>query len=543
MARVLLAAPQLRTFGVGPTHSASEDERVCGDVKWLTASHAPLAPAFMGLVHPRLRRFGVAVEPPPGSPSRDKGCASRLRRMCFAAKVAALEKQLADAQAQQAAAAESTDAKVAALEQQLADAQSEKAVAVSSHDADVAALKHQLADSVSSHNDQLADAAASRSALQAAAASHAASLEQQLVALQRELAQAQVHAAGLAEANDVKRAEIDRLQAAATVMSQADVTSPMDKRAGDLKRQLQRVVPELARVTEIALWQRRLLRDGACDAASPPAGSEGSSPAATGRGLPAFKTEVLRLVGDDTVSRQVLAAKLEACLSALGDREASIAAREARLGVAVDRLAAARSAEQPSGRTAGSPPASSPFARTNADRALFGIPVPNTTIQSPVSQTSTGVAAFSATASSTAAVNFGATGSTATAGSLAATVGRAGSTARVGTPLYLSRRWRPMVGPRRAAQPRVSPRSKKHFNSMRRNSACYQRAAGSSPRSHLLQPAIGSRMLRRFPRFLSKNLVIFYYLLKCWCFLDFFHNEFVFGSRSILRCQIFLNYE
>jgi hypothetical protein len=159
-------------------------------------------------------------------------------------------------------------------------------------------------------------------------------LEQQLVALQRELAQAQVHAAGLAEANDVKRAEIDRLQAAATVMSQADVTSPMDKRAGDLKRQLQRVVPELARVTEIALWQRRLLRDGACDAASPPAGSEGSSPAATGRGLPAFKTEVLRLVGDDTVSRQVLAAKLEACLSALGDREASIAAREARLGVA-----------------------------------------------------------------------------------------------------------------------------------------------------------------------------------------------------------------
>jgi hypothetical protein len=81
MAQVLLAAPQLRTFGV---HTSRETAmHVRGDTSWLTASDAPLAPAFVGLVHPRLRHLRVLLELPPGPPSRDESCASRLRRICF----------------------------------------------------------------------------------------------------------------------------------------------------------------------------------------------------------------------------------------------------------------------------------------------------------------------------------------------------------------------------------------------------------------------------------------------------------------------------
>jgi hypothetical protein len=78
VARVLRAAPRLRTFRT--------NEQLCGDTAWLTASTAPLHPAFVGVVHPRLRCFAVnTVEPPPGSPlgDFDEGCASRLRRTCF----------------------------------------------------------------------------------------------------------------------------------------------------------------------------------------------------------------------------------------------------------------------------------------------------------------------------------------------------------------------------------------------------------------------------------------------------------------------------
>jgi hypothetical protein len=74
VAQVLRAAPQLRTFRCsgGPR----------GDTRWLTASTAPLNPAFVDLVHPRLRHFSwVTVGRETLSP--DDGCASRLRRTCF----------------------------------------------------------------------------------------------------------------------------------------------------------------------------------------------------------------------------------------------------------------------------------------------------------------------------------------------------------------------------------------------------------------------------------------------------------------------------
>jgi hypothetical protein len=73
VAQVLVAAPQLRKFTV---------PSVTGDTLWLTTCAGPLAPAFAGLVHPRLRYFTVR----PGFPqlsSRDDGCVSRLRRTCF----------------------------------------------------------------------------------------------------------------------------------------------------------------------------------------------------------------------------------------------------------------------------------------------------------------------------------------------------------------------------------------------------------------------------------------------------------------------------
>jgi hypothetical protein len=70
-ARVLRVAPQLRTFTVS----------VFSDTSWLTTSDAPLVPAFVGLVHPRLRYFIVQPRFPPRS--SDERCASRLRRTCF----------------------------------------------------------------------------------------------------------------------------------------------------------------------------------------------------------------------------------------------------------------------------------------------------------------------------------------------------------------------------------------------------------------------------------------------------------------------------
>jgi hypothetical protein len=74
VAQVLRAAPQLRTF------RCSGGMR--GDTSWLTASTAPLNPAFVDLVHPRLRRFSwVTVGRETLSP--DDGCASRLRQTCF----------------------------------------------------------------------------------------------------------------------------------------------------------------------------------------------------------------------------------------------------------------------------------------------------------------------------------------------------------------------------------------------------------------------------------------------------------------------------
>jgi hypothetical protein len=79
MAQVLLAAPRLRTFGM---HTATR-MHLRGDTSWLSASDAPLPPAFMGLVHPRLRRLHVLLDLLRELHSRDGNCASRLRRTCF----------------------------------------------------------------------------------------------------------------------------------------------------------------------------------------------------------------------------------------------------------------------------------------------------------------------------------------------------------------------------------------------------------------------------------------------------------------------------
>jgi hypothetical protein len=80
MSQALLAAPQLRAFGMLTIVQTAT--HVHGDTSWLTSSAAPLPQAFVGLVHPRLRY--VDVELPPGRPPpRDVGCAARLRRICF----------------------------------------------------------------------------------------------------------------------------------------------------------------------------------------------------------------------------------------------------------------------------------------------------------------------------------------------------------------------------------------------------------------------------------------------------------------------------
>jgi hypothetical protein len=74
MARVLHAAPHLRTFFV--------QEEIFGDPAWFTAPAHPLHPAFVGLVHPRLRHFGVNM---PIASLRGDDCMSRLRQTCFPA--------------------------------------------------------------------------------------------------------------------------------------------------------------------------------------------------------------------------------------------------------------------------------------------------------------------------------------------------------------------------------------------------------------------------------------------------------------------------
>jgi hypothetical protein len=73
--RVLRAAPRLRTFGADP--------QLHGNTSWLTASAAPLHPAFVGLVHRRLRHLSVNMFGSLLFPPRDDGCASRLRQACF----------------------------------------------------------------------------------------------------------------------------------------------------------------------------------------------------------------------------------------------------------------------------------------------------------------------------------------------------------------------------------------------------------------------------------------------------------------------------
>jgi hypothetical protein len=74
IARVLRAAPRLRTLHDGPLLPA--------DAAWLTSSALPLHPAFVDLVHPRLRHLSVHISGS-AAPSRDDGCAARLRQTCF----------------------------------------------------------------------------------------------------------------------------------------------------------------------------------------------------------------------------------------------------------------------------------------------------------------------------------------------------------------------------------------------------------------------------------------------------------------------------
>jgi hypothetical protein len=78
VARILRAAPRLRTF--------SMHAKLRGDMSWLTASAAPLHPAFVGLVHPKMRYFSLTnvylTAPCDDVDEYDIGCASRLRT-CF----------------------------------------------------------------------------------------------------------------------------------------------------------------------------------------------------------------------------------------------------------------------------------------------------------------------------------------------------------------------------------------------------------------------------------------------------------------------------
>jgi hypothetical protein len=74
VAQLLRSAPQLRNFRT--------ELHIHGDTSWLTASDAPLAPAFVDLIHPRLRCFDASAMSL-GHPSSDEGCASRLQRACF----------------------------------------------------------------------------------------------------------------------------------------------------------------------------------------------------------------------------------------------------------------------------------------------------------------------------------------------------------------------------------------------------------------------------------------------------------------------------
>jgi hypothetical protein len=72
LAQLFLAVPQLRAF--------STNQRFRGGTSWLITSTAPLHPAFVGLVHRRLRYVGLPTDPLV-RPSSD--CASRLQRACF----------------------------------------------------------------------------------------------------------------------------------------------------------------------------------------------------------------------------------------------------------------------------------------------------------------------------------------------------------------------------------------------------------------------------------------------------------------------------
>jgi hypothetical protein len=72
VAELLRAAPRLRTFG------CSFD--LCGDMRWLTEPMRPFHPAFVGLIHPRLRYFHVHTRV---SATGDDACVSRLRGTCF----------------------------------------------------------------------------------------------------------------------------------------------------------------------------------------------------------------------------------------------------------------------------------------------------------------------------------------------------------------------------------------------------------------------------------------------------------------------------
>jgi hypothetical protein len=75
VAHVLKGAPQLRAF--------STARRLSGDTKWLTMSTARLNPAFVGLVHPKLRHLAVGTVSHVAAAKCDADCATRLRRTCF----------------------------------------------------------------------------------------------------------------------------------------------------------------------------------------------------------------------------------------------------------------------------------------------------------------------------------------------------------------------------------------------------------------------------------------------------------------------------
>jgi hypothetical protein len=74
IARVMRAAPQLRTFHAAPV--------LRDDMSWLTASDLPLGPAFENVFHPRLRHLSVHVSRP-HELSCDDSCVARLRQTCF----------------------------------------------------------------------------------------------------------------------------------------------------------------------------------------------------------------------------------------------------------------------------------------------------------------------------------------------------------------------------------------------------------------------------------------------------------------------------